>query len=159
MITYDKRFGCWFQMDENSRHYALYEMMSYKHNSTSDIVVIFDHDHDSIVNYVYGANVLCVDELDKAVSEYVEEYEAMARGEAKVGCSASYRFTKAGVKAFLENASKDFFEEMDHELENQDLSKFDIVISCGKHKIRIPLGAEEWNCVEEMLEDCLEVNE
>ena len=156
MITYDKRFGCWFQMDENSRHYSLYEMMTYKHNSTSDIVVIFDHDHDSIVNYVYGANILSVEELDKAVSEYVAEYEAMARGEGKVTPNLSYRFTKAGIEAFKDRASADFFAEMDRGGEHID--KFDIFVSCGKHQIRIPLGAQEWDIIDTMLSDCLEAN-
>lgn len=155
MITYHKEYGCWFQMTEDSKHYALYEAKTYKHNSTSDRVIIWDEDNDEMVNFVYGANVLSVDELDKAVSEYVTEYEARQKTEAKATQKAevSYRFTRAGVKAFLADASAEFFEDMDNGGEHLD--QFDIGVSCGKRSIRVPLGAEEWNGIEVWLEDAI----
>lgn len=155
MITYDKNYGCWFQMNGDARHYPLYEMETYKGNTTSDIIVIWDHDNDCIVNHVYGANTIAVDELDKVVTEYVEEYEAKQKAKAKTEIVANYKFSKAGVKAFLESASDDFFEEMDKDWDLQNLAQFDIVVSCGKHSINIPLGAEEWGCIEVMLEDAV----
>lgn len=159
MITYHKEYGCWFQMTEDSKHYSLFEMTTYKHKSTSDIIAIWDYDNHEFVNYLYGANTISVDELDKAVSEYVAEYEAKKKAEekAKAEVLAKYKFTKAGVSAFLADASAEFFEDMDNGGEHLD--QFDIVVSCGKRSIRIPLGAEEWGSVETMLADCLEVNE
>ena len=157
MITYDKDYGCWFQMDFDSKHYGLFEMKTYKHNSTSDIVVVWDHDNHEFVNYVYGANVQSVDVLDKVVSDYVAEYEAKRNEKPKQEIAVNYRFNKAGVKAFVDGASADFFADMDDGGEHLD--QFDIVVSCGKHQIKIPLGAEEWNSLEEMLNECLEVNE
>lgn len=154
MITYHKDFGCWFQMTEDSKHYALYEAKTYKHNSTSDRVIIWDVDNDEMVNFVYGATVLGVDELDKAVSEYVAEYEAKQKNKAKA--FAKYNSTKAGVRAFLDEASTDFFAEMEKPWDDQHLENYDIVISCGKRKISIPLGAEEWNGIEALLTDAAE---
>jgi hypothetical protein len=143
MITYHKEYGCWFQMTEDAKHYALYEAKTYKHNSTSDRVIIWDEDNDEMVNFVYGATILGIDELDKAVSEYVAEYETRRKAEAKA--EVSYRFTKAGVKAFEDSASRDFFAEMEKNWEDQHLEKFDINVTCGKHKIRVPLGADDWS--------------
>ena len=156
MITYTKQNGCFFQMNEGAKHYHLYEMQAYKGKTTSDIIAIFDHDNDCIINHVYGANTISVDELDEVVTEYVTEYEAKQKAKTKTEVVANYKFSKAGVKAFLEHASDDFFEEMDKDWDLQNLAQYDIVISCGKHSISIPLGAEEWGCVEEMLEDAVE---
>lgn len=154
MITYHKEYGCWFQMTENSKHYELYEAITYKHKSTSDRVLIWDVDNDELVNFVYGANSLGVDELDKIVTEYVAEYEAKRNKPSKARAFIKHDFTKAGVKAFTENASKDFFAEMD--IGGENLDQFDIVVSCGKHKIRVPLGAEEWDGIESWLNDAIE---
>lgn len=161
MITYHKEYGCWFQTTEDAKHYALYEAKTYKHNTTSDRVIIWDEDNDEMVNFVYGATILSVDELDKAVSEYVAEYEAKQKAEEKTKVKAfvKHNFTRAGVNEFISDASEAFFEEMEKDFENQHLENFDIVVSCGKHSVRIPLGAEEWDFVNEMLNNCLEVNE
>lgn len=156
MITYHKEYGCWFQMTEDSKHYALYEATTYKHKSTSDRVIIWDEDNDEMVNFVYGANILSIDELDKAVSEYVAEYEAKQKAPK---AKATYRFTKAGIEAFEDMASTDFFAEMEKPFEDQHLEKFDIIVSCGKHSIRIPFGAQEWDAAVQMLNDCLEANQ
>lgn len=158
MITYHKEYGCWFQMTEDAKHYALYEAKTYKHNSTSDRVIIWDEDNDEMVNFVYGATILGVDELDKAVSEYVAEYEARQKAEARAKDEivATYKITKAGVRAFLDEASTDFFAEMEKPWDDQHLENYDIVISCGKRKISIPLGAEEWNGIEVLLTDAAE---
>lgn len=159
MITYHKEYGCWFQMTEDSKHYTLYEAKTYKHNTTSDRVIIWDEDNDEMVNFVYGANTISIEELDNVVSDYVAEYEAKQKAEAKnkVKAFIKYEFTKSGIEAFKNRASADFFAEMDSGGEHID--DFDILVSCGKHQIRVPLGAEEWNSVEVMLTDCWEVNE
>lgn len=154
MITYHKEYGCWFQMTENSKHYALYEAKTYKHNTTSDRVIIWDEDNDEMVNFVYGATILGVDELDKAVSDYVAEYEAKKTAKAK----RHYSLNKAGVKAFEDKASADFFEEMEKPWEEQNLGKFDIIVSVGDHQISVPLGAEEWNDLVVWLSECEEAN-
>lgn len=154
MITYHKEYGCWFQMNECAKHYALYEATTYKHKSTSDRVIIWDEDNDKMVNFVYGANILSIDDLDKAVTEYVAEYEANQK--AKV--VHTYAFSNAGIKAFEDRASADFFEEFEKDWDDQNLQQFDIVVACGKHQVRIPLGAEEWNELVYYLKNCLEVN-
>lgn len=158
MITYHKEYGCWFQMNENAKHYALYEATTYKHKTTSDRVLIWDEDADEMVNFVYGANILGVDELDKAITEYVAEYEAKKKAEAKakIKALAEYKFTKAGVRAFLDETSTDFFAEMEKDWDDQHLEHFDIVITCGTRKISIPLGAEQWDALERCLEDAVE---
>lgn len=156
MITYDKKNGWSFIGEESGKKYDLYEMTSYRGNATSDIIVIFDHDSDCIVNHVYGATSISIEELSEIVSEYVSEYETKARAEAKTEIAATYKFTRSGVKAFLGYASDDFFEEMEKDPEEQNLAQFDIIISCGKHSITVPLGAEEWGSVEGMLEESLE---
>ena len=159
MIIYTKEHGCYFENETNKKHYHLYEAMTYKGNTTSDAIVIWDHDNDRIVNHVYGANTIDVDELDKMVSNYVAEYEAKQKATQKQEIAVEYRFTRAGLKAFEDQASSDFFAEMDKEWDEQELNKFDIVVSCGEHQIRVPLGAEEWDIVNAMLRECLEVNE
>lgn len=159
MITYHNEYGCWFQMTEDSKHYSLFEAMTYKHKSTSDRVIIWDEDNDEMVNFVYGATILSIDELDKAVSEYVAEYEAKQKASKKANAKIKHPFTSAGVNEFEAQASSEFFEEMEKDWEDQRLDKFDIVVSCGKHQVRIPLGAEEWNEIIVCLRDCLEVND
>jgi hypothetical protein len=156
MITYNKKSGWCFIGEESGKQYSLYEMVSYRGNTTSDIIIIWDHDSDCIVNHVYGANSTSIEELSDIITEYVKEYETKEKEKEKAEIAASYKFTKTGVKAFLEYASDDFFEEMDKEPEEQDLAQFDIVVSCGKHSISVPLGAEEWGNVESLLYDSLE---
>jgi hypothetical protein len=156
MITYNKKSGWGFIGEESGKQYSLYEMVSYRGNTTSDIIIIWDHDSDCIVNHVYGANSTSIEELSDIITEYVKEYETKEKEKAKAEIAASYKFTKTGVKAFLEYASDDFFKEMDKEPEEQDLAQFDIVVSCGKHSISVPLGAEEWGNVESLLYDSLE---
>ena len=158
MITYHKEYGCWFQMTEDAKHYALYEAKTYKHNSTSDRVIIWDEDNDEMVNFVYGATILSVDELDKAVTDYVAEYEARQKAEAraKAEALAEYKFTKAGVNAFLDETSTDFFAEMEKDWDDQHLELFDTVISCGTRQIKVPLGAYQWECLESYLKDAVE---
>lgn len=158
MITYHKDYGCWFQMTEDSKHYELYEAKTYKHHTTSDRVLIWDVDNDELVNFVYGATILGVDELDKIVTEYVAEYEAKKKAEAKakVKAFAKYEFTKAGVRAFLNETSTDFFAEMEKGWDDQHLERFDIVITCGTRKISMPLGAEQWDALERCLADAVE---
>ena len=119
-------------------------------------MIMWDEERNRFANYVYGATSLFenIAELDDNVRYYVDEYEAKQK---QNNIAVGYRFTKAGVKAFLDNASADFFADMDDGGEHLD--QFDIVVSCGKHSIRIPLGAEEWNSVDTMLRECLEVNE
>lgn len=156
MITYNKKSGWGFIGEESGKQYSLYEMISYRGNTTSDIIIIWDHDSDCIVNHVYGANSTSIEELSDIITEYVKEYETKEKAKAKAEIAASYKFTKTGVKAFLEYASDDFFKEMDKDPDEQDLAQFDIVVSCGKHSISIPLGAEEWGNIEELLFDSLE---
>lgn len=156
MITYNKKSGWGFIGEESGKQYSLYEMVSYRGNTTSDIIVIWDHDSDCIVNHVYGANSTSIEELSDIITEYVKEYETKEKEKEKAEIAASYKFTKTGVKAFLEYASDDFFKEMDKEPEEQNLAQFDIVVSCGKHSISVPLGAEEWGNVESLLYDSLE---
>ena len=154
MIIWDKTNGYAYENETNGKRYSLFEAKSYQGEATSDIVIMWDEEKNCFANYVYGATNLFenIAEFDDTVRYYVEKYEA-----TKKAVAVNYRFTKAGVKAFIDGASTEFFEDMDNGGEHLD--QFDIVVSCGKHSIRIPLGAEEWNSLEEMLNECLEVNE
>ena len=154
MITWDKRNGFVYEDEQTSKRYSLYEAKCYQGEATSDIVIMWDEERNCFANYVYGATNLFenIAELDETVRYYVEKYETKDDGIA-----VNYRFNKAGVKAFVDGASADFFADMDDGGEHLD--QFDIVVSCGKHQIRIPLGAEEWNELEAMLNFCLEVNQ
>lgn len=156
MIIYEKKNGWSFLSEDTEKQYSLYEMVSYRGHSTSDIITIWDHANDCFVNHVYGANSTSIEELSDIIAEYVKEYETKEKAKATAEIAASYKFSKAGVKAFLEYASDDFFAEMEKEWDEQNLAQFDIVVSCGKHSITVPLGAEEWGCIEAMLEDSLE---
>ena len=156
MIIWDKRNGYVYEDEQTNKRFGLYEAKCYQGEATSDIVIMWDEERNRFANYVYGATSLFenIAELDDNVRYYVDEYEAKQK---QNGIAVGYRFTKAGVKAFLDNASADFFADMDDGGEHLD--QFDIVVSCGKHSIRIPLGAEEWDSVDAMLRECLEVNE
>lgn len=156
MIIWNKRNGYIYEDEKTNKQYSLYEAECYKGEATSDIVIMWDEEKNCFANYVYGATSLFenIAELDDTVRYYVDKYEA---NQKKNTIAVKYGFSKAGVKAFLDNASAEFFEDMDNGGEHLD--QFDIVISCGKHRISIPLGAEEWNSLDTMLRECLEVNE
>ena len=144
MITYHKDYGCWFQMTEDSKHYALYEATTYKHKSTSDRVIIWDEDNDEMVNFVYGANVLSIDELDKAVSEYVAEYEAKQKAPK---AKATYRFTKAGISAWCGDVVEDILDKGICE---------SYTISHGNRVIKLPDLAEVHQLLEDFLKEAEE---
>ena len=154
MIIWDKVNGFTYENEANGKRYSLFEAKCYQGEATSDILIMWDEERNRFANYVYGASNLFenIAELDDTVRYYVEKYEA-----TKKKIAVNYSFTKAGVKAFIDGASTDFFEDMDNGGEHLD--QFDIVVSCGKHQIKIPLGAEEWNELEAMLNFCLEVNQ
>lgn len=148
MITYHKEYGCWFQMDETARHYHLYEMTTYKHKSTSDIIVVFDHDSDTIVNHVYGANTISIDELDKIVTEYVEEYEAKQKREKeKRERVVRYEFTRAGVTAFERDVIDDILD--------RDICEWFTLTHAGR-ELRIPDTAMAYEGMETFLQEAID---
>ena len=151
MIIWDKKNGYTYEDETNGKRYSLFEAKCYQGEATSDIVIIWDEEKNRFANYVYGANDLFkhIDELDNTIKYYVNECAKEA-----TKAEVNYRFTKAGVKAFLADTSAEFFEDMDNGGEHLD--QFDIVVSCGKHKIHVPLGAEEWNGIESWLNDAIE---
>lgn len=153
MIIWDKKNGYTYEDETNGKRYSLFEAKCYQGEATSDVVVIWDEEKNRFANYVYGASNLFehIEELDNTIKYYVGEYTKEIP-QAEV----SYRFTHAGIKAFLDEASTDFFAEMDKPYEDQHLENYDIVISCGKRKISIPLGAEPWNDLELFLFEALE---
>jgi hypothetical protein len=151
MIIWDKKNGYTYEDETNGKRYGLFEAKCYQGEASSDIVIIWDEEKNQFANYVYGADSLFghIEELDNTIKYYVGE-ATKATPKAEV----TYRFTKAGVKAFLADASTEFFEDMDNGGEHLD--QFDIVVSCGKRSIRVPLGAEEWNALEDWLTECVE---
>lgn len=76
MIHYDKKVGCYYEHETTGKHYQLYEAKVYKHNTTSDRIIIWDEDECRFVNFVYGANSLDIAELDHMVTYYVTKYES-----------------------------------------------------------------------------------
>jgi hypothetical protein len=159
MIIWDKRNGYSYKDEANGKHYSVYEAKCYEGECTSDIVIIWDDERNCVANHVYGATFLHenIEELNNTIKFYVDEYETKKKANvAKV--AHKHGFSSAGVKAFIDQASADFFAEMEKPYDEQHLENYDIVVSCGKHKIGVPLGAEEWNEIEAWLNYCLEVN-
>jgi hypothetical protein len=134
-------------MTEDSKHYALYEATTYKHNSTSDRVIIWDEDNDEMVNFVYGATILGVDELDKIITEYVAEYEAKQKSKAKAKVFVKYNFDKAGIKAWSNDVVDDILE--------REIT-CDYAISHGNRIIHLPDLAQIHELLEHFLEDAEE---
>ena len=161
MIIWDKKNGYTYKDEDTQKEYTLHEMACYQGTASSDIVAIWDSKNNCFANYVYGAEFLHqnIEELNNTIKFYVDDYEAKRNKPIKARAFIKYEFTKAGIEAFKDRASADFFAEMEKPFDDQQLEKYDILVSCGKHQIRIPLGAEEWNSVEEMLDECLEVNQ
>ena len=158
MIIWDKKNGYAYKDEATNKEYTLHELTCYKGTASSDIVGIWDEENNCFANHVYGAEFLDgnIEELNNTIKFYVDAYEAKRKTQTKAKAFIKYEFTKAGVKAFIDQASNDFFEEMDKDYEDQHLERFDIEISCGKHKVRIPLGAEQWNALENCLTDAIE---
>lgn len=155
MIIWGKKNGYTYKDEATNKEYSLHELMCYKGTASSDIVGIWDEENNCFANYVYGAEFLdeSIEELNNAIKFYVDDYEAKRNKPSKARAFVKYGFSKAGVHDFLEHASNDFFADMDNGGEHID--QFDIVVSCGKHKIRVPLGAEEWDGLESWLIDTI----
>lgn len=158
MIIWDKKNGYTYKDEATNKEYTLHELMCYKGTASSDIVGIWDEKNNCFANYVYGAEFLdeSIEELNNTIKYYVDAYEAKRNNQSKARAFIKYKSTKAGVKDFLADASTDFFAEMEKPWEDQQLEKYDIVISCGKRKISIPLGAEEWDGIEALLTNASE---
>ena len=160
MIIWDKKNGYIYEDEQTHKRYSTYEAKCYQGECTSDIVIIWDDKNNCVANYVYGATFLheSIEELNNTIKFYVDDYEAKRSKPSKARAFLKYEFTKAGIQAFEDRASADFFAEMEKPFDDQYLEKFDIMVSCGKHQIRIPFGAQEWDSLLEMLDECLEVN-
>ena len=158
MIIWDKKNGYVYEDETNGKRYSTYEAKCYEGECTSDILIIWDEENNCFANYVYGATLLHenIEELNNTIKFYVDDYEAKRNKPSKARALIKYEATKAGVRAFLDEASTDFFAEMEKPWDDQHLENYDIVISCGKRKISIPLGAEEWNGIEALLTDAAE---
>lgn len=144
MITYDSKNGCYYHNE--TRHYHLYEAMTYKGDTTSDIIIIFDHDRDHVVNYVYGASTIGMRELDDVVTDYVNEYESNLAENAK-----TYAFTKAGTRLFLNSAMDDIYKALEDDREPMP----DIKITVGNHQITVPMMAEIWEDFETFIHEAI----
>lgn len=160
MIIWDKKNGYTYKDEDTSKEYSLSEMTCYQGTASHDIVAIWDDAKNCFANYVYGAEFLHenIEELNNTIKFYVDAYETKQTEKRKARAFIKHSFSDAGIKAFEDQASADFFEEFEKPFDDQDLPKFDIFVSCGKHQIRIPLGAEEWNELIYYLKNCLEVN-
>lgn len=131
MIIYTKENGCYFVRETTEKHYHLFEAMTYKGHTTSDRVIIWDEDTDQMVNFVYGANSISVEELDQMVSDYVEEYEAKQK--KRVPVSITYKLTRDGVRLWLSDVVDDI---LDHDRTG------DYIITHEGRSIRLPDLAE-----------------
>ena len=153
MIIWDKKNGYIYEDEANGKRYSLFEAKCYQGEASSDIVIIWDEEKNRFTNYVYGADSLFehIEELDNTIRYYVGE---ATKETPKT--EVTYRFTKAGVKAFLDDASTEFFAEMEKDYDDQNLEQYYINVSCGKRKITVPLGAEEWNALDSWLTECVE---
>ena len=161
MIIWDKKNGYTYEDEQTHKRYSLLEGKCYKGECTSDSIIMWDDEKMCFADYVQGATFLYkdIEELDQTIKGYIDAYEAKQTEKRKARAFIKHSFSDAGIKAFEDQASADFFEEFEKPFDDQDLTKFDIMVSCGKHQIRIPLGAEEWNELTYFLKECLEVNQ
>jgi hypothetical protein len=152
MLTYDKNNGFYYHNDD--RHYHLYEMKAYLSDKTSDILVIFDHDRDTVVNHVYGATTIRPDELDRIVTEYVQQYERELRTPKAPEPDEvnEYKFNKLGVKGFMSDAFECIYEA----LEDDSIKFPEIEIKVRDRKITIPILRQTWEHFERFMPDALE---
>lgn len=147
MIIWSKKNGYAYEDEFTHKRYSIFEAITYKGESSTDAVAIWDDEEEQFVNYLYGADFLYKNlaYFDEAVSCCIKEYEEKEK--------ARYRFTKAGVRLFVEKASDDFFKAME---EGEDLEPYNIDITVGNHRIVVPLGAMEWDGLETWLKECAE---
>ena len=146
MIAYTKENGCYYIEPKTGKHFHLYEMMTYKGKTTSDIVAIWDSDNNQFINYTYGANTIGVEELENVVAEYVAEYMAK-RNQGKRERVAKYDLTGYGVGAFCEDVMSDILDK--------DITG-DFVISHAGREIGVPDFSENYEELERFLHAALE---
>lgn len=147
MITYHKEYGCWFQLTEDSKHYALMEMTPYKGEGTSDIIAIWDEDNREIVNWIYGASIFDIADLDHNVERYVTAYEKRKREKEKRERVVRYDFTRAGVTAFERDVIDDILD--------RDICEWFTLTHAGR-ELRIPDTAMAYEGMETFLQEAID---
>lgn len=147
MIIWSKREGYNYESERTHKRYSLLEGMCYKGECTSDSIIIWDDENLCFANYVQGATFLHenIEELDKTIKQYVDEYEAMA--EAKQNGTIVYPLTKAGVKAWSADVVDDICDRG---------ICGDYIISRCNRQIKLPDLAEVHELLERFLEDAEE---
>jgi hypothetical protein len=144
MIIWSKKNGFYYEDESNGNRYALLEMTSYKGECTSDIIAIWEEDHNTFINYVYGAAYLYenLDELDKTIKLYVDRYNKKG-----LKTKANYPLTKSGVNAWCCDVVDDI---LDRGITG------DFIISHCNRQIKLPDLAEIYEMFTRFLNEALE---
>lgn len=77
MLKHNKREGYTYIDKRTGKEYSLYALHCLGGECTSDIVVIWDDEHENIFNWFYGETWLLAEpaELEKIVADYIESDE------------------------------------------------------------------------------------
>ena len=147
MITYHKEYGCWFQLTEDSKRYALMEMSPYKGEGAVDILAIWDFDNHEIVDWIYHASALDIDDLDLNIENRVNNYEKRKREAEATPPVVKYDFTRAGVDAFKQDVLDDILD--------RDICEWFTLTHAGR-QIRIPDTAMAYEGLETFLQEAID---
>lgn len=118
MLIWTKGDGYAYEDERTGRRYSLLEMKALGTDRTSDIIMIWDDETDTPVNWVYGATLYTKPaELDEVIRECFE-----ANGAPKWR-GLRYRFSPRGVERWKEEVVDDILERGicgDFELTHRD---------------------------------------
>lgn len=158
MLKFTENDGFIYFDETTGKEFSLFDTSSLGGKTTPDIVVIFDHAANKVVNYFYGSTH-CVDgvkelrELDKSVKQYVDEYIARDLNPEVI----KYPFGVNGVKRFMADAYADIFKAMeDCDPMVDNYGDHDIYIRIHGREIVIPDLAQCYQLLEEYLDNAVE---
>lgn len=145
MIIWSKKEGFYYEDESNGCRYALLEMTSYKGDCTSDIIAIWEEDHNTFIDYVYGASYLYEDleKLDETIKFYVDRYNKKG-----LKTKANYPLTKSGVRAWCGDVVDDILERG---------ITGDFIISHCNRQIKLPDLAEVFDALDCFLTEAEEI--
>lgn len=144
MIIWSKHEGFYYEDESNGNRYALLEMTSYRGETTSDIIAIWEEEHNTFIDYVYGASHLYenLTELDETIKHYVDKYNKKG-----LKTTANYPLTKSGVKAWACDVVDDILD--------RDITGDFVITHCNR-TIKLPDLADVYEMITGFLEEVAE---
>ena len=158
MLKFTENDGFIYFDETTGKEFSLFDTSSLGGKTTPDIIVIFDHAANKIVNYIYGSTH-CMDgakallELDKSVKHYVDEYMHQDLNPATI----KYPFDANGARRFMSDAYDDIFKAMeDCDPMTDDYGDHDIYIRINGREIRVPDLAMCYELLDNYLKNAVE---